>query len=66
MSAAASPRVDLWLGHLRDRMVAAGHEVEARRKRCGATAWRIDGGRWLTAFQAARRMEVAVYGREYP
>jgi hypothetical protein len=69
MSAATSlrPRVDRWLAHLQEAMRERGHSVEPRiSRRYGSTFWHIDGGRALTTFEAARKMERIIYGRENP
>lgn len=67
MATQTQPRIDLWQATLFEACAAKGHAVDARRsRRNGATYWRIDGSRWLTAFVATRRMEVLVHGKEYP
>lgn len=61
------PRISDWMSHLCERMSALGHRVEAKfSTRHRSTYWHIDAGPALTPFDASRRMERIVYGKENP
>jgi hypothetical protein len=68
VSAVSSSEVGLqtWPRHLKSEMENRGHVVEVRRSRSGSPLWRIDGGRWVYAGPAYRKMEIAIYGRPNP
>jgi hypothetical protein len=55
------------MAHLQYAMRKRGHEVEAKRSlRYGSTYWHIDDGKALCTYDAARRMERIIYGKENP